>query len=142
MAKVTIDGIEIEVSDGTTILNAARQIGGELVPPAMCYYSSLKGSGGKCRTCLVRVTKGSEKDSRPMPKLMASCQTMVMDGMEVASKSDPTVTEARAAVTEFLLINHPLDCPDMRSSGRVRPAKPRVRARQVQHPLRIRAPHF
>ena len=111
MAKVTIDGQTIEVADGTTILNAARQIGGELVPPAMCYYSTLKGSGGKCRTCLVRVTKGSEKDPRPMPKLVASCQTPVMDGMEVASKSDATVVEARAAVTEFLLINHPLDCP-------------------------------
>ncbi|MFN5366395.1 MAG: 2Fe-2S iron-sulfur cluster-binding protein, partial [Bacteroidota bacterium] len=59
MPKVTIDGQTIDVAEGTTILNAARQIGGELVPPAMCYYSSLKGSGGKCRTCLVRVTKGS-----------------------------------------------------------------------------------
>ena len=72
MPKVTIDGQTIDVAEGTTILNAARQIGGELVPPAMCYYSSLKGSGGKCRTCLVRVTKGSEKDPRPMPKLVAS----------------------------------------------------------------------
>lgn len=117
MAKVTIDGQTIEVAEGTTILNAARQIGGELVPPAMCYYSTLQGSGGKCRTCLVRVTKGSEKDPRPMPKLMASCQTMVMDGMEVASKSDATVVEARAAVTEFLLINHPLDCPICDQAG-------------------------
>ena len=117
MAKVTIDGQTIEVADGTTILNAARQIGGELVPPAMCYYSTLKGSGGKCRTCLVRVTKGSEKDPRPMPKLVASCQTPVMDGMEVASKSDNTVVEARAAVTEFLLINHPLDCPICDQAG-------------------------
>lgn len=117
MPKVTIDGQTIEVPEGTTILHAARQIGGDLVPPAMCYYSSLKGSGGKCRTCLVRVTKGSEKDPRPMPKLVASCQTMVMDGMEVASKSDPSVTEARAAVTEFLLINHPLDCPICDQAG-------------------------
>ena len=117
MAKVTIDGQTIEVADGTTILNAARQIGGDLVPPAMCYYSSLKGSGGKCRTCLVKVTKGSEKDPRPMPKLVASCQTMVMDGMEVASKTDAAVTDARAAVTEFLLINHPLDCPICDQAG-------------------------
>ncbi len=49
MPKVTIDGIEIEAADGTTIMNAARQVGGDIVPPAMCYYSSLKGSGGKCR---------------------------------------------------------------------------------------------
>ncbi len=117
MPTVTIDGQTIEVAEGTTILNAARQIGGDLVPPAMCYYSSLQGSGGKCRTCLVKVTKGSEKDPRPMPKLMASCQTVVMDGMEVASKTDAAVTEARAAVTEFLLINHPLDCPICDQAG-------------------------
>ena len=117
MPKVTIDGQTIEVAEGTTILNAAREIGGPLVPPAMCYYSTLAGSGGKCRTCLVRVTKGSEKDPRPMPKLVASCQTFVMDGMEVASRSDVVVREARAAVTEFLLINHPLDCPICDQAG-------------------------
>ncbi len=117
MPKVKIDGFEIEVADGTTILNAARQIGGDLVPPAMCYYSSLKGSGGKCRTCLVKVTKGSEKDPRPMPKLMASCQTMIMDGMEVASISSPEVTSARKGVVEFLLLNHPLDCPICDQAG-------------------------
>ena len=81
--KVTIDGHTIEVDPGTTILNAARMLGGDSVPPAMCYYSSLKGSGGKCRTCLVEVSKGSEKDPRPMPKLVASCSTTVMDGMEI-----------------------------------------------------------
>lgn len=117
MAKVKIDGFEIDVQDGTTILQAARQIGGDLVPPAMCYYTSLKGSGGKCRTCLVKVTKGSEKDPRPMPKLVASCQTMVMDGMEVASISDPQVANARAGVVEFLLLNHPLDCPICDQAG-------------------------
>jgi NADH-quinone oxidoreductase subunit G len=117
MPKVTIDGQSIEVADGTTILNAARQIGGEVVPPAMCYYSTLKGSGGKCRTCLVKVTKGSEKDPRPMPKLVASCQTMVMDGMEVASKSSEEVVKARAGVVEFLLLNHPLDCPICDQAG-------------------------
>ena len=53
--KVTIDGISLDVAPGTTILNAARQIGGDIVPPAMCYYSKLEGSGGKCRTCLVKV---------------------------------------------------------------------------------------
>ena len=75
MAKITFDGIEIEVPDGTTILNAARQIGGGIVPPAMCYYTPLKGSGGKCRACLVKVAAGSAKDPRPMPKLVASCIT-------------------------------------------------------------------
>jgi len=54
--KVTVDNITIEVPAGTTILQAARQIGGTVAPPAMCYYSKLKGSGGKCRTCLVEVS--------------------------------------------------------------------------------------
>ena len=115
--KVTIDGISVEVPDGTSILNAARVIGGDIVPPAMCYYSKLEGSGGKCRTCLVKVTKGSEKDPRPMPKLVASCQTPCQDGMEIQSVSSPEVVEARKGVVEFLLINHPLDCPICDQAG-------------------------
>ncbi|UUC46040.1 2Fe-2S iron-sulfur cluster-binding protein [Flavobacterium cerinum] len=115
--KVTIDGQEIEVEPGTTILQAARMIGGESVPPAMCYYSKLKGSGGKCRCCLVEVSKGSDANPTPMPKLMASCVTGVMDGMEVKSISSPRVQEARKSVTEFLLINHPLDCPVCDQAG-------------------------
>lgn len=117
MAKVTIDGATIEVPDGTTILNAARQIGGESVPPAMCYYSTLKESGGKCRVCLVKIAQGSTKDPRPMPKLMASCRTPVMDGMVVQSITSPEVLEARKSVVEFLLINHPLDCPICDQAG-------------------------
>src|SRR3546814_20906845 len=115
--KVTIDGVTAEVEPGTTILNAARQIGGELVPPAMCYYSKLEGSGGKCRTCLVKVSKGSEKDPRPMPKLVASCRTTVMDGMEVQNITSPEVLEARKGVVEMLLNNHPLDCPICDQAG-------------------------
>ena len=117
MAKVTIDGIEVEVPDGTSILNAARQIGGDVVPPAMCYYSSLKESGGKCRVCLVKVTQGSAKDPRPMPKLVASCRTNVMDGMVVQNITSPEVLEARKGVVEFLLLNHPLDCPICDQAG-------------------------
>jgi len=117
MVKVTIDGVEIEVEEGTTILNAARQAGGDIVPPAMCYYSKLKGSGGKCRTCLVKVTAGSTKDPRPMPKLVASCSTPVQDGMVVANITSPEVLEARKGVVEFLLINHPLDCPICDQAG-------------------------
>src|SRR6476659_11517373 len=115
--KVTIDGFPIEVEAGTTILNAARMIGGDVVPPAMCYYSKLKGSGGKCRTCLVEVSKGSDKDPRPMPKLVASCRTTVMDGMEVKNITSEKVLDARAGVVEFLLINHPLDCPICDQAG-------------------------
>ena len=114
--KVTIDGDEIEVAPGTPILQAARQLG-KHVPPAMCYYSKLEGSGGKCRTCLVKVTAGSTKDPRPMPKPVASCRTMVMDGMVVANETSPEVIEARKSVVEFLLINHPLDCPICDQAG-------------------------
>ena len=117
MAKLTIDGVEVEVPDGTTILNAARKIGGELVPPAMCYYTSLKDSGGKCRVCLVRVAQGSGKDPRPMPKLVASCRTPVMDGMVVQNLTSQEVLIARKGVVEFLLINHPLDCPICDQAG-------------------------
>ncbi len=115
--KVTIDNITIEVPAGTTILNAARKIGGEVAPPAMCYYSKLEGSGGKCRTCLVEVSKGSEKDPRPMPKLLASCRTTVMDGMEIKNITSEKVIDARNGVVEFLLINHPLDCPICDQAG-------------------------
>ncbi len=117
MAKITIDDIEFEVPDGTTILQAARMIGGDIVPPAMCYYSKLKGTGGFCRTCLVKVEAGSAKDPRPMPKLVPSCKTTVMDGMVVRNKTSPEVKEARAGVVEFLLINHPLDCPVCDQAG-------------------------
>lgn len=115
--KVTIDNVTVEVDPGTTILEAARKIGGDITPPAMCYYSKLEGSGGKCRTCLVEVSKGSEKDPRPMPKLMASCRTGVMDGMEVKNITSDRVLEARKGVVEMLLINHPLDCPICDQAG-------------------------
>ncbi len=109
MPKLTIDGIEVDVPAGTTILNAARQIGPHVAPPAMCYYSKLKDSGGKCRTCLVKVEK--------MPKLVASCRTPVADGMVVYNRTSPEVLEARKGVVEMLLINHPLDCPVCDQAG-------------------------
>ena len=115
--KVTIDNITIDVPAGTTILNAARLIGGEVAPPAMCYYSKLAGSGGKCRTCLVEVSAGSTADPRPMPKLVASCRTTVMDGMVVKNITSEKVIDARKGVVEFLLINHPLDCPICDQAG-------------------------
>ncbi|RPD47161.1 Fe-S-binding domain-containing protein [Hymenobacter sediminis] len=117
MAKITFDGVEVEVPDGTTILNAARQIGGSIVPPAMCYYTPLKGSGGKCRACLVRVAAGSAKDPRPMPKLVASCVTPVQDGMVVENTTSEQVLNVRKGIVEMLLINHPLDCPVCDQAG-------------------------
>ncbi len=115
--KVIIDGQETEVLPGTTILEAARQIGGKSVPPAMCYYKPLENSGGRCRTCLVEVSKGSDADPRPMPKLVASCRTAVMEGMEIKNLTSEKTQVARHAVTEFLLVNHPLDCPVCDQAG-------------------------
>ncbi|MBK7667624.1 MAG: (2Fe-2S)-binding protein [Sphingobacteriaceae bacterium] len=115
--KVTIDGVEIDVPKGTTILQAARMIGPSVAPPAMCYYSKLKTSGGYCRTCIVKVTKGSTANPNPMPKPVASCRTEVMDGMEVQNFTSPEIVEARKGVVEFLLINHPLDCPVCDQAG-------------------------
>lgn len=117
MVKVTIDNIEVEVEPGTTILNAARKIGGAVVPPAMCYYSKLDCTGGKCRVCLVKVVQGSAADPRPMPKLVASCSTAVQDGMVVQNITSPEVVEARRGIVEFLLLNHPLDCPVCDQAG-------------------------
>jgi NADH-quinone oxidoreductase subunit G len=115
--KVTIDGIEIDVPNGTTILQAARMIGAEVAPPAMCYYTNLKTSGGYCRTCIVKVTQGSAANPTPMPKPVASCRTEVMDGMVVENFTNPEIVEARKGIVEFLLINHPLDCPVCDQAG-------------------------
>ena len=115
--KVTIDGVTVEVPKGTTILQAARMIGPEVAPPTMCYYSKLKTSGGYCRTCIVKVTRGSDQNPNPIPKPLASCRTEVMDGMEVQNVTSEEVLEARKGVVEFLLINHPLDCPVCDQAG-------------------------
>ncbi|MGV0969082.1 MULTISPECIES: 2Fe-2S iron-sulfur cluster-binding protein [unclassified Empedobacter] len=115
--KVTIDNETIEVPAGTTILQAARMIGKEVAPPAMCYYGKLENTGGNCRTCLVEVSKGSEADPRPMPKLVPSCRTTVMDGMVVGNKTSERTVEARKGIVELLLINHPLDCPVCDQAG-------------------------
>ncbi len=115
--KVTIDNETIEVPAGTTILQAARMVGKEVAPPAMCYYGKLENTGGNCRTCLVEVSKGSEADPRPMPKLVPSCRTTVMDGMVVGNKTSERTVEARKGIVELLLINHPLDCPVCDQAG-------------------------
>jgi NADH-quinone oxidoreductase subunit G len=134
MLKVIIDDIEVEVAPGTTVLEAARQNADKLpgVPPAMCYYSKLEGSGGKCRVCLVKVgmpavdmaTKEPIIDPATgkqrinfMPKPQASCRTTVAPGMVIQGESSPEVLEARKGVVEFLLINHPLDCPICDQAG-------------------------
>ena len=115
--KVTIDNISLVLEQGTTIMLAARQIGPEIAPPAMCYYEPLKASGGKCRGCLVKVTAGSEKDPRPMPKLVPACLTQVQEGMIVENTINEEVLETRRGIVEFLLLNHPLDCPVCDQAG-------------------------
>ncbi len=100
MPKLTIDGTEIEVEAGTSVLQACEQLGIEI--PRFCYHDRLSVPAN-CRMCLVEVKPGP-------PKPQASCALAAMDGMEVKTQS-PMVHNARRGVMEFLLINHPLDCP-------------------------------
>ncbi len=100
MVKLTIDGIETEVEPGTVIIQAAEQLGIEI--PRFCYHERL-AIAGNCRMCLVEVTPGP-------PKPAASCAMPVAEGMTVKTNSQ-MVKKAREGVMEFLLINHPLDCP-------------------------------
>ncbi len=95
----TIDGRELTVRKGTTVLQAAIENGIDV--PYYCYHPGL-GMDGNCRVCLVRIEK--------MPKLQVSCAITATDGMVVDTRS-PEVVKARAGVFEFLLLNHPLDCP-------------------------------
>jgi NADH-quinone oxidoreductase subunit G len=83
----------------------------------MCYYSKIKDTGGYCRTCIVKVEAESVKNPRALPKPVASCRTLAQDGMVVKNQTSPEVLEARAGVVEFLLINHPLDCPVCDQAG-------------------------
>jgi NADH-quinone oxidoreductase subunit G len=99
MAKLTINGRQVEVPNGMTVLQACQTIGVEI--PHFCYHERLS-IAGNCRMCLVEVEK--------MPKPVASCAQPVMDGMVVHTDNDK-VKKARKGVMEFLLINHPLDCP-------------------------------
>jgi NADH-quinone oxidoreductase subunit G len=96
---VTIDGKAITVEKGKTVLEATIQHGGKV--PYYCYHPGL-GVDGSCRVCIVRIEK--------MAKLQTACSTPCTDGMVVTTDS-PEVQAARASVFEFLLINHPLDCP-------------------------------
>ena len=99
MAKVTVDGSEVEVPNGSSVLQACEAAGVEI--PRFCYHERLSVAGN-CRMCLVEIEKA--------PKPVASCAYPVADGMVV--KTDTlTVRNARRGVMEFLLINHPLDCP-------------------------------
>ncbi len=99
MAKVTVDGIQVEVPNGSSVLQACEAAGKEI--PRFCYHERLS-IAGNCRMCLVEIARA--------PKPVASCGYPAADGM-VVSTDTAVVRKARRAVMEFLLINHPLDCP-------------------------------
>src|SRR5262245_3131092 len=96
---LTIDGRQVTVEKGKTVLQAAIENG--ISVPYYCYHPGI-GIDGSCRVCIVKIEK--------MPKLQTSCSTVCADKMVVSTRT-PDVVEARAGVFEFLLINHPLDCP-------------------------------
>ncbi|MEW5805839.1 MAG: 2Fe-2S iron-sulfur cluster-binding protein [Acidobacteriota bacterium] len=108
MPTLRIDGKEVTVENGTTILKAAESIG--IIIPHFCYHPELS-IAGNCRMCVVEVER--------MPKLQTACSTEVSDGMVVHTTTD-RVVNARRAIMEFLLINHPLDCPICDQAGECR----------------------
>jgi len=105
LVNVTIDGVSVAVPKGTAIIEAAKQAG--ILVPHYCYHPSLP-SPAVCRMCLVEVEKA--------PKLMPACVTTVADGQVVHVNSEKA-KQAREGVLEFLLINHPLDCPICDQAG-------------------------
>ncbi|MGA9118716.1 MAG: 2Fe-2S iron-sulfur cluster-binding protein [Bacteroidota bacterium] len=105
MINITIDGKGLQVEAGTSVIEAARENGIEI--PHFCWHPRLSVAGN-CRMCLVEIEK--------MPKLAIACATQASEGM-VVHTSTPRVIDAREAVMEFLLINHPLDCPICDEAG-------------------------
>jgi len=105
MPTLTIDGRPVDAADGSTVIQAAEKLG--IFIPRYCYHPALS-IAGNCRICLVEVEKS--------PKLQIACNAPVTDGMVVHTKSDKA-EDGRRAVLEFLLANHPLDCPVCDQSG-------------------------
>src|SRR5216684_4216883 len=103
--KLTIDGKDITTRDNATIIQAAAEAG--IAIPHYCYHPKLS-IAGNCRMCVVEIEK--------MPRLQIACNTDVGEGMAVLTQS-PKVVEARKSVMEFLLVNHPLDCPICDQAG-------------------------
>ncbi|HYU61737.1 MAG TPA: NADH-quinone oxidoreductase subunit NuoG, partial [Solirubrobacterales bacterium] len=97
---LVVDGIEVTAPEGTMLVDAAKQ--GDVEVPVFCYEPKLGEPVGACRMCLVEV--------EGIPKLQTACSTPVRDGMVVYTQTE-RVKEAQSAVVEFLLVNHPLDCP-------------------------------
>jgi len=105
MVRLTIDGKEIEVPEGTNIIEAARRLGIEV--PHYCYHPGLS-IAGQCRLCMV------ELGNNPRPQI--ACNTQVAEGLVVRTET-PKVLETRQSIMEFHLINHPLDCPVCDQAG-------------------------
>ncbi|MBI4917488.1 MAG: (2Fe-2S)-binding protein [Acidobacteria bacterium] len=105
MPKLTIDGREIEVEAGVTLIEAARRMG--IKTPHFCWHPELSVAAN-CRMCLVEIEKN--------PKLQPACQIPAAEGMVVHTEN-PRVREARRAIMEYLLLNHPVDCPICDQSG-------------------------
>jgi len=110
LITVTIDGVEVEVPKGTLVIRAAEQVGIQI--PRFCDHPLIKPAGA-CRQCLVEVsTPDREGNLRPMPKPQTSCTLEATPGMVVATQHTSAVADkAQHGMIEFLLINHPLDCP-------------------------------
>src|SRR3954451_2107794 len=96
---LTIDGRQVTVEKGKTVLQAAIESG--ISVPYYCYHPGIS-IDGSCRVCIVKIEK--------MAKLQTSCSTVCAEGMIVSTRT-PDVVEARAGMFEFLFFNHPLDCP-------------------------------
>jgi NADH-quinone oxidoreductase subunit G len=105
MPTVTIDGRQIEVPQGTTVMQAAQQLGVNI--PHFCWHPDL-AVDGNCRMCMVDIEKA--------PRLMIACNTQVTDGMVVSTKTE-RAAEAHRTTLEFLLVNHPIDCPVCDQAG-------------------------
>jgi len=105
MPTLTINGMAVDVPQGTTILNAAKEVGVEI--PHYCYHPKLS-IAGNCRMCLVEVEK--------FPKLQTACSTVVTDGMVVRTDTEK-VRKAVTSVLELILIHHPIDCPICDQAG-------------------------
>ena len=103
--KLNIDGQEVTTVKGKTVIQAAAEVG--IAIPHYCYHPKLS-IAGNCRMCLIEIEK--------MPKLQIACNTQVAEGMTVLTQS-PKVLSVRKAVMEFLLINHPIDCPICDQAG-------------------------
>ena len=106
MVRMTIDGMTVKVPKGTLVIEAARRVG--VMIPHFCYHPKLKPDAN-CRMCLVEVEK--------MPKLQTACSTPVDEGMSVRTATS-VVNDAHRSVLEFILANHPLDCPVCDQGGK------------------------